>query len=151
MWCLSYPTLKRSELALTKFCHKCEDVGNVSVVIVLIPVEQMSNSEPIKPITLPPAENPEQEGKWLKQVLLDWMNHEFIPEAVNETIAERAAQVFTRQRMEGEDDVGCLLMAILTEMKGFDFSKSFYSEFAIANAVSDLLLESLGLDRCCGY
>jgi hypothetical protein len=52
--------------------------------------------------------------------------------------------------MEGEDDVGSLLMAILTEMQGFDFSKSFYSEFAVANAVSDLLLNQfLGLNSCC--
>jgi hypothetical protein len=52
--------------------------------------------------------------------------------------------------MEGEDDLGCLLMAILTEMQSFDFSKSFYSEFAVANAVSDLLLQSLGINSCCG-
>jgi len=43
-----------------------------------------------------------------------------------------------------------LVLAIVTEMQSFDFSKSFYGEFAIANAVSDLLLESLGIDKCCG-
>ncbi len=113
----------------------------------------MSNHDPeipITPITLPPSHNPVEEGIWLREALLDWLNHEFIPEAVNQTIAERAAQVFTRQRMEGEDDVGSLLMAILLEMKAFDFSKSFYSEFAVANAVSDLLLDSLGVEHCCG-
>lgn len=52
--------------------------------------------------------------------------------------------------MEGENDLGALLMAILTEMQSFDFSESFYGEFTIANAVSDLLLDSLGIDRCCG-
>jgi hypothetical protein len=35
-------------------------------------------------------------------------------------------------------------------MQAFDFSHSFYGEFAIANAVSDLILESLGIERCCG-
>jgi hypothetical protein len=107
-------------------------------------------AEPISPITLPPAQNPQQEGKWLEQALHTWLDHEFIPESVNGAIAERAAQVFVRQRMEGENDVGSLVVAILTEMQAFDFSKSFYSEFAIANAVSDLLLDSLGIDRCCG-
>jgi hypothetical protein len=111
----------------------------------------MSTPDPVPPIvTLPPAQDPEQEGVWLRQALLDWLNHEFIPEAVNAAIADRAAQVFVRQRMEGENDVSSLLMAILLEMKGFDFSKSFYSEFAVANAVSDLLLDSLGIERCCG-
>jgi hypothetical protein len=107
-------------------------------------------AEPISPITLPPAKNPEQEGEWLKIALLNWLNQEYIPERVNQTIADRAAQIFVRQRMEGEDDLGSLVLAIVTEMAAFDFSQSFFGEFAVANAVSDLLLDSLGIDRCCG-
>jgi hypothetical protein len=107
-------------------------------------------AEPIPPITLPPAQNPQQEGEWLHQSLLNWLNQEFIPEQVNHQIAKRAAQIFVRQRMEGENDLGSLVMAIVTEMQSFDFSESFFSEFAVANAVSDLLLDSLGIDRCCG-
>lgn len=107
-------------------------------------------SEPIPPITLPPAQNPQQEGEWLQEVLLRWLDEEFLPEPVNQQIAQRAAQIFIRQRMEGENDLGSLVLALITEMQAFDFSKSFYGEFAIANAVSDLLLSSLGIDRCCG-
>lgn len=106
--------------------------------------------EPIKPITLPPVQNPEQEKQWLQRALLNWLNEEFIPEAINQEIAERASQIYKRQRMEGENDLGSLVIAIVTEMESFDFSKSFFGEFAIANAVSDLLLDSLGIDRCCG-
>jgi hypothetical protein len=107
-------------------------------------------SELIPPITLPPAQNPQIEGEWLQEVLQRWLDEEFLPEPVNQQIAQRAAQIFVRQRMEGENDLGSLAIAILTEMQAFDFSKSFYGEFAIANAVSDLLLDSLGIDRCCG-
>ncbi|MCP2732313.1 hypothetical protein [Limnofasciculus baicalensis] len=107
-------------------------------------------AEPISPITLPPVTNPEQEGKWLREALVNWLDSEFIPETVNQTIATRATQIFVRQRMEGENDLGSLVIAIVTEMQAFDFRESFYSEFAIANAVSDLLLDSLGIDRCCG-
>ncbi|WP_026098392.1 hypothetical protein [Kamptonema formosum] len=106
--------------------------------------------EAIPPVTLPPAENPQQEGQWLQHALHNWLDREFIPEAVNQEIARRAAQIYVRHRMEGENDVGALTIAIVTEMQAFDFSKSFYGEFAVANAVSDLLLESLGIDRCCG-
>lgn len=116
--------------------------------IVISPLMPMS--EPIKPITLPPMSNPQQEGKWLQAALHQWLDREFIPEAVNHQIAERATQIFVRQRLEGENDLGSLVIAIVTEMQAFDFSKSFYGEFAIANAVSDLLLDSLGIDRCCG-
>lgn len=107
-------------------------------------------SEPIPPITLPPSHNPQQEGEWLLRALHRWLDEEFIPEPVNQAIATRAAQIYVRQRLEGENDLGSLVIAIVTEMQAFDFSKSFYSEFAIANAVSDLLLDSLGIDRCCG-
>ncbi|MCA2691142.1 MULTISPECIES: hypothetical protein [unclassified Microcystis] len=105
---------------------------------------------PIPPITLPPIENPQQEQTWLRNALHRWLDAEFIPEAINETIAERASQIFLRQRLEGENDLGNLVIAIVTEMQAFDFRESFYSEFAIANAVSDLILDSLGIDRCCG-
>jgi hypothetical protein len=107
-------------------------------------------AKPIPPITLPPMKNPHQEGEWLRRSLHDWLNAEFLPELINEKIADRAAQIFVRQRMEGENDLGSLVIAIVTEMQAFDFSHSFYGEFAIANAVSDLILESLGIERCCG-
>ncbi|WP_414526681.1 hypothetical protein [Nodularia chucula] len=107
-------------------------------------------TEAIPPITLPPSHNPHLEGEWLQDRLLRWLDREFLPEIVNQKIAQRAAQIFVRQRMEGENDLGSLVIAIVTEMQAFDFSKSFYGEFAIANAVSDLLLDSLGIDRCCG-
>ncbi|AFY77305.1 MAG: hypothetical protein IGR93_22315 [Hydrococcus sp. C42_A2020_068] len=107
-------------------------------------------AQPIPPITLPPIESPDREGEWLQKALHEWLNREFIPEAINEKIAQRAAQIFVRQRLEGENDLGSLVIAIVTEMQAFDFRESFYSEFAIANAVSDLILDSLGFERCCG-
>lgn len=102
-------------------------------------------TEPLAPITLPPAQDATAEGQWLCAALQDWLDHEFIPEAVNSDIARRVAQIYERQRLEGETDVGCLLLAILLEMRGFDFSQSFFSEFAVANAVSELLLRQLGI------
>ncbi|MGB3495400.1 MAG: hypothetical protein WBA57_21910 [Elainellaceae cyanobacterium] len=105
---------------------------------------------PVDSIILPPAVDATQEQQWLNIALKTWLDEEFLPEPVNQVIAERAAQVFMRQRLEGENDVGCLVLAIVTEMESFDFSRSFYSEFAVANAVSDLLLDSMGIERCCG-
>jgi hypothetical protein len=105
---------------------------------------------PLDPIQLPPATDAEHEGQWLQTALLKWLNAEYLPEPANHKIAQRTSQVFMRQRMEGENDVGSLVMAILTELQSFDFSDSFYGEFTVANAVGDLLLDSLGIDRCCG-
>ena len=108
------------------------------------------SAKPIAPITLPDIQHPEKEEQWLQQSLHTWLDEEFIPEAVNLKIAQRAAKIFVRQRMEGENDLGSLVIAIIAEMRAFDFNRSFYSEFAVANAVSDLILDSLGIDRCCG-
>ena len=108
-------------------------------------------TEPIPSITLLPATNPTEEGAWLKSSLKLWLDREFLPESINETIATRAAQIYTRQRMEGENDLGSLVIAIITEMQAFNFNESFFGEFTVANAVSDLILDSLGIDnRCCG-
>lgn len=107
-------------------------------------------AQPIPPITLPPLQNAEQEKQWLEEALHHWLDQEFIPEKINATIAQRAAMIFIRQRLEGENDLGSLVIAIVTEMQSFNFRESFYSEFAIANAMSDLVLDSLGIDRCCG-
>lgn len=109
-----------------------------------------NDPEPINSIELPPPEDAVKEGEWLKTSLHKWLDEEFLPEIVNEHIAARASQVFVRQRLEGENNLNALVLAILTEMQGYDFSKSFYSEFSVANAVGDLLLDSLGIERCCG-
>jgi hypothetical protein len=108
-------------------------------------------TEPILPIVLPPATDAIKEGEWLQASLQLWLDREFLPESINTSIAKRAAQIYIRQRMEGENDLGCLVIAIVTEMQAFNFQESFFGEFAVANAVSDIILDSLGIDnRCCG-
>lgn len=107
-------------------------------------------AEPIQAITLPPATDATCEETWLRDALLQWLDTEYLPEPVNAAIAERAAKVYFRQRLEGETDLGSLVIAIVMEMRSFDFSKSFYGEFAVANAVSDLIMKNLGLEPCCG-
>ncbi|QCS50697.1 hypothetical protein FEK30_15365 [Picosynechococcus sp. PCC 11901] len=107
-------------------------------------------AEPIPPITLPPITDPAIEGQWLEKSLQHWLDTEFLPEPANKKIANRAREIYVRQRLEGENDLGSLVIAIVTEMRSFNFKESFYGEFAVANAVSDLILDSLGIDRCCG-
>lgn len=113
-------------------------------------VDPSSPIPPIPSVTLPASQSPDQEAEWLQANLLQWLDQEFLPEPVNQIIAQQASRVYMRQRLEGENDLNALVLAILTEMERFDFSKSFYSEFSVANAVADLLLDSLGIDTCCG-
>jgi hypothetical protein len=105
----------------------------------------------IPSVELPIADQPEQEAAWLREKLRDWLDQQFIPEAVNGDIARQAAQIFMRQRMEGETDLITLVLALITELECYDFSKSFFGNFTVANAVSELVMESIGIDsRCCG-
>jgi len=106
--------------------------------------------KPITSITLPPFKDLQKEVTWLEEALRAWLDQEYLPEAVNGNIAQTAAQIYVRQRLEGENDLGSLVIAMITEMQAFDFRQSFYSEFAVANAMSDLILQSLGYDPCCG-
>ncbi len=108
-------------------------------------------ADPIPSITLPPSEDLLQEEIWLQQALHQWLDHQFIPEAVNQEIATRAAKVYVRQRMEGENDLGGIVIAIVMEMKSFDFSESFFGEFPVANAVSELLMDRMGIQPCCDW
>jgi hypothetical protein len=106
--------------------------------------------DPIPSITLNVADHPEQEGQWLQERLHHWLDEQFIPEDVNSEISRRAAQIFMRQRMEGENDLITLVLALVTELEAYDFSQSFFGNFAVANAVGELVLESLGISGCCG-
>ncbi len=102
--------------------------------------------EPIRPVTLSASGDLEQEQKSLEQYLLEWLDQEFLPEVGNRELAQQAARVYWRQRLEGEDDVGALVMAVLLEMQAYDFSGSFHDEFSVANAVGELLLSRF---PCC--
>jgi hypothetical protein len=107
-------------------------------------------TEAISSIQLPEVTCPETEREWLQNALQQWLDREYPPEPVNQEIAAQAAYAYIRQRMEGENDVGAIAIALITEMQAFDFSQSFYGECAVANMVSELLLDRLGIAGCCG-
>jgi len=124
--------------------------NRINIYQSVTPQEVCMTVKPISSITLPPFEDIYIEGKWLKEALWQWLDREYLPEEINGRIAKIASQIYIRQRLEGENDLGSLVIAMITEMQAFDFRKSFFSEFAVANAMSDLILESLGYDPCCG-
>lgn len=87
-----------------------------------------------------PVQNLQAETHWLEQSLLVWLDTEFLAEALHPAIAQRAAQVYAHQRMEGENLIMGIHIALLVQMRHFDFGKTACSEFVIANAVAELLM-----------
>ncbi len=97
----------------------------------------------VQDIWLPPATDIEAEKYWLCGALRARLDAEFLAEAIHPAVVERAVQVYVRQRMEGEDLVAAIHIALLAEMRHFDFKHTALSEFVVANAVADLLIEHL--------
>ena len=58
---------------------------------------------PIAPITLPQVQHPEKEEKWLEQSLHTWLDEEFLPEAINGKIAQRASKDFRTSTNGGRE------------------------------------------------
>lgn len=51
------------------------------------------------------------------------------------------SQIYVRQRMEGEDDLLSVLLAMGSELEGMDFTQAFVGPWNVANKTSELLLE----------
>jgi len=94
----------------------------------------------IQDVALPPVGDIASECRWLEQALLGWLDKEFLAEPIHTKVAARTTQVYARQRLEGENLVVAIHIALLAELRHFDFGCTALSEFVIANAVADLLL-----------
>jgi hypothetical protein len=104
--------------------------------------------EPLEPsITLPKLltdEMIEEERSWLATSISDWLDAEWTqPEdqPVHAAIGRRVSEIYARQRMEGEDELVGILLAIGQELESFDMSNSFVGPFIVANKVAELLLQ----------
>lgn len=104
--------------------------------------------EPVEDgITLPKpssAESLVQESEWLAQAITEWLDGEWRQGgagAIHAEIGRRAGQIYARQRMEGENDLSSMLVAMGSELEGMDFTKAFVGPWNVANKMSELLLE----------
>jgi hypothetical protein len=98
----------------------------------------------IQDVTLPAVFEIASECRWLEQELLGWLDQEFLAEPLHAKVATRATQIYARQRLEGENLVMAIHIALLAELRHFNFGNTALSEFVIANAVADLLLSHFG-------
>lgn len=114
----------------------------------------------------PPAREPVEEGvtlrkladhdelmkqsAWLQDSLTQWLDSEWKQserQPVHEEIGHRTGMIYSRQRMEGEDDLSSVMLAIGSELEGMDFSHAFVGPWNVANYAAELLLEHCAGDR----
>lgn len=118
---------------------RTEDTADFSPSSTLEPVEDG--------IKLPPLQSPEhleEETGWLEMQIREWLDIEWEqgePQQIHADIGVRAGQVYKRQRMEGEDDLSSVLLAIGLELEGMDFSSAFVGPWNVANKTAEFLLE----------
>lgn len=89
-------------------------------------------------------ESLEEEVEWLEDRIREWLDQEWKqekPQPIHAKIGMRAAQIYSRQRMEGEDDLSSVLIAIGSELEGMDFSDAFVGPWNVANKTAEFLLE----------
>eukprot|EP00897_Mesotaenium_endlicherianum_P010296 jgi/Mesen1/9295/ME000060S08732 len=80
-----------------------------------------------------------QEADWLRSNLHQWLDNEYCPEAANEEISARCSRVFYRCLLEGQREVGEILMEMVGDLASFSFKQSFHGQFSSANAAIDLI------------
>ena len=96
-------------------------------------------------IELPAFSSPDElvkECNWLAEEIQNWLDTEWDqgePQPVHEEIGKRTAQIYSRHRMEGENDLVGILFALGSELEAMDFSKAFVGPWNVANKVSELL------------
>lgn len=137
---LTRPSAKQPAHKHSKYNHQSRKRTRAKIVC-------NDKLEPVEGgVTLPqlPDTALQEESKWLSQQLIDWLDAEWQqgePQPIHQQIGERTAQIYARQRMEGQDDLSSVLIAIGSELEGMDFSSAFVGPWSIANKTSELLLE----------
>lgn len=94
----------------------------------------------------PSIESLQDECAWLANEITSWLDEEWrstTTKYVHTEIGQRIAQIYVRQRMEGEDDLSSVLLAIGSELEGMDLSDAFVGPWNVANKTSELLLKKL--------
>lgn len=94
---------------------------------------------------LPP--NALQESEWLRASLHKWLDDEYCPEPANVEISKVAAQSYYKSLLEGETDLGEILLRMVKALESVSFQESFHGVFSSANAAVHLItlrMESSG-------
>uniref|UniRef100_A0A6T6BSA5 Uncharacterized protein n=1 Tax=Compsopogon caeruleus TaxID=31354 RepID=A0A6T6BSA5_9RHOD len=91
----------------------------------------------------------DREKRWLAQSITQWLDDEWMQQRIHEEIGQRVADIYARQVLEGETDLGGMVLAAGTELESMDMRDAFVGPFDIANKMSELILLRMGREVCC--
>ncbi|GAA0185970.1 hypothetical protein LIER_33258 [Lithospermum erythrorhizon] len=85
-----------------------------------------------------------QESEWLRVTLHKWLDDEYCPEDTNIEISKVAANSYYRSLVEGETDIGDILLKMASELESISYQDSFHGAFSSANAAVNLIIQRIG-------
>jgi len=101
-------------------------------------------------VTLDAIDEMECERRWVAGVIRIWLDEEWTPLECHRVIADEVAEIYMRQRSQGDDDIGSIILCIGSELIGSDiWFESFTSSFEVANKLSEFLMLRMNMEVCC--
>ncbi|GAA0174286.1 hypothetical protein LIER_27710 [Lithospermum erythrorhizon] len=84
------------------------------------------------------------ESEWLRVTLHKWLDDEYCPEDTNIEISKVAANSYYKSLVEGETDIGDILLKMASELESISYQDSFHGAFSSANAAVNLIIQRIG-------
>ena len=85
----------------------------------------------------------------LAGVVRFWLDEEWAPLSVHETVGAAAGDAYVQARKDGAQDMGDLVLTLGSTLMGTDFFEAFVGPYDVANKVVELLMQRQGIDVCC--
>ena len=93
----------------------------------------------------------QEDALWIGETVQSWLDQEFIALPVHRKIGEMVRSVYLKQRGDGVNDLGEMLMKMGSSLETFDLEDAFVGPWDIANKVRCLMASltlSFELDDC---
>eukprot|EP01026_Neomeris_dumetosa_P071793 TRINITY_DN7275_c0_g1_i1.p3 TRINITY_DN7275_c0_g1~~TRINITY_DN7275_c0_g1_i1.p3 ORF type:complete len:182 (-),score=30.68 TRINITY_DN7275_c0_g1_i1:227-733(-) len=112
-------------------------------------VQEKNEDELVQSVILPTSENLEEEKIWIADQVRQWLDDEWTPLEVHEKLGEAAGEAYVKMRETGENELSAVLLGMGSDLLSFNYRETFVNAFDVANKVSDLLMQKMGMEVCC--
>ncbi|KAF4382898.1 hypothetical protein G4B88_021681 [Cannabis sativa] len=83
------------------------------------------------------------ESEWLRVTLHKWLDDEYCPEPTNVEISKVASYSYYKCLIEGQTDLGEILLKMARELETISYQESFHGAFSSANAAINLIAQRI--------
>mmetsp|Transcript_6286 Transcript_6286/g.13831 ORF Transcript_6286/g.13831 Transcript_6286/m.13831 type:complete len:203 (-) Transcript_6286:529-1137(-) len=91
----------------------------------------------------------DEERRWVAAQVTAWLNEEWTPLDVHTALGNAAADAYCSLRVQGENEMGSILLGLSSQLMSFDFFDTFTDPFEVSNKVVELVMMRSGCDVCC--